>query len=192
MKISKTIFLFTIVFILFLYLDNKAYYYGFGNGFVSSKIPKRFEIFFGGSDFGNQGMILIENDMKLLIINRNDSIFMHDNPKNKIIVNKFAGYWFDDKNIIAKIKDKNNNNRYIQVYEEITNTPYPKFIIKEIKYLPNKLDNLKYVDLDKSLSYFKKLKLLKNIFFILFIISLFYIFKIIFQTFRNYIFQKKC
>jgi hypothetical protein len=83
--------------------------------------------------------------------------------------------------IVAKIKDKNNINRYIQVYEEVTNNLYPKFICKEINYAPNKLKRLKYIDLDKSLSYFKKLKLVKNISLILSTLSLVYFFTILYK-----------
>jgi hypothetical protein len=182
MKVSKIIIVFVIIILsLFFYLDNKAYYYGFGNGFTSSKLPRRFEIFFGGSDFGNQGMMLMENDMNLLIIRKNDSLFEDESVK-KIIINQFVGYWFNDKVIVAKIKDKSNNNKYIEVYEEVTNKPYPKFICKEINYTPNKLDELKYVDLDKSLSYFKSLKIFKNISLILSALSIIYLFIVFYKN----------
>lgn len=177
MKMKNAIILLLTLLVLFIYLDSKTYYYGFGSGFFSSKIPHRFEIFFGGSDFGNQGMILMENDMNLLIISKSGSIFMNDDTKKKIIVNKFTGYWFNDKIIVAKVKDKNNNNRYIQVYEEVTNKLYPKFICKEISYSHNEFERLKYIDLDKSLSYFKRLKLLKNTAFISCVVFLLYIFR---------------
>jgi hypothetical protein len=100
MKMKNIIILSVTLLALYLYLDCKTYYYGLGGGgFLSSKLPPRFEIFFGGSDFGNQGMILMEKDMNLLIIRKSNSISTVDNPKNKIIVNKFTGYWFDDKTI---------------------------------------------------------------------------------------------
>ena len=181
MKVIKIILVFIIVLTLFLYLDNKAYYYGFGNGFISSKIPSRFEIFFGGSDFGNQGMMLMENDMNLLLIRKNDSLFKDEFGK-KIIINQFVGYWFDDKIIVAKIKDESNNNRYIEVYEEVTNNPYPKFICKETNYTIHKLHEFKYVDLDRSLSYFKKLKLFKNISLILSVLSLMYLLRVLYKS----------
>jgi hypothetical protein len=184
MIIRKIILVFVIVLALFLYLDNKAYYYGLGgSGFLSSKLPPRFEILFAGSDLGNQGMILKENDMNLHIIRKNDSLFK-DEVGKKTIINKFVGYWFDDKIIVAKIKDKSNNNRYIEVYEEVTNNLYPKFICKEINYAPNKLERLKYIDLDKSLSYFKKLKLFKNISFFLSALSLIYLFRVLYESKR--------
>ncbi|WP_291098457.1 MULTISPECIES: hypothetical protein [unclassified Flavobacterium] len=181
---KKIIILSFTLLVLFFYLDSKTYYYGFGNGFFSSKIPHRFEIYFAGSDFGNQGMILEENDMSLLIIHKNGSIFM-DDTKKKIIIDKFLGYWFNDKIIIAKVKDKNNNNRYIQVYEEVTNNLYPKFICKEISYSHNEFGGLKYIDLDKSLNYFKKLKLIKNISFILCVLSLVYSIKVFYLRYKS-------
>lgn len=183
MKIKNIIILSVTLLALYLYLDCKTYYYGLGGcGFLSSKLPPRFEIYFGGSDFGNQGMILMEKDMNLLIIRKSDSISTLDNSKNKIIVNKFTGYWFDDKTIVAKIKDKSNINRYIQVYEEVTNNLYPKFICKEINYAPNKLERLKYVDLDKSLNYFKRIKLFKNISLILSALFLIYFFRVLYKS----------
>ncbi|MBY0487315.1 MAG: hypothetical protein K2P85_09045, partial [Flavobacteriaceae bacterium] len=128
-----------------------------------------------------QGMIIKEKDMNLHIIRKNDSLFKHEVGK-KIIINQFMGYWFDDKVIIANIKDKSNNNRYIEIYEEVTNNPYPKFICKETNYALNKLEGFKYVDLNRSLSYFKKLKLFKNISLILSALSLMYLFK---ELYRN-------
>lgn len=181
MKISKIIFVFIITIILFLYIDNKAYYYGFSKGYISSKIPSRFEILFAGSDLGNQGIILKENNMNLHIIRKNDSLFK-DEVGKKIIINQFVGYWFDDRIIVAKIKDKSNINRYIQVYEEVTNNPYPKFFCKEINYDHNKLERLKYVDLDKSLSYFKNLKLFKSISLLLSVLSLVYYFTLLYKS----------
>ena len=181
MSVSKIILVCVIVLALFLYLDNKAYYYGFGKGYVSSKIPSRFEILFAGSDLGNQGMILKENDLNLHIIRKNDSLFK-DEVGKKIIIKQFVGYWFDDKVIVVKLKDKSNNDRYIEVYEEVTNNPYPKFICKETNYATNKLERLKYVDLDKSLSYFKRLKLSKNISLILSALSLIYLFRVLYKS----------
>ena len=181
MRVIKIILVFIIVLTLFLYLDNKAYYYGFGNGFISSKLPHRFKILFAGSDLGNQGIILKENDMNLHIIRKNDSLFK-DEVGKKIIINQFVGYWFDDKIIVAKIKDESNNNRYIQVYEEVTNNPYPKFICKETNYTIHKLHEFKYVDLDRSLSYFKKLKLFKNISLILSVLSLMYLLRVLYKS----------
>ena len=181
MRVSKIVLVFVIVLTLFLYLDNEAYYYGFGKGYVSSKIPSRFEILFAGSDLGNQGMILKENDLNLHIIRKNDSLFK-DEVGKKIIINQFVGYWFDDKVIVAKLKDRRNNNRYIEVYEEVTNNPYPKFICKETNYALDKLDRLKYVDLDRSLNYFKKLKLFKNISLILSFLFLIYLFRVLYKS----------
>lgn len=180
MRVSKIILVFIILLTLFLYLDNKAYYYGFGNGYVSSKIPSRFKILFADSDLGNQGMILKENDMNLHIIRKNDSLFNYEVGK-KIIINQFVGYWFDDKVIVAKLKDKSNNYRYIEVHEEDTTNLYPKFVCKEINYALDKVDRLKYVDLDKSLSFFKILKLFKNLSIILIFLFAIYLFAVIYK-----------
>ncbi|MFV5701601.1 hypothetical protein ACM55F_06980 [Flavobacterium sp. XS2P12] len=153
---------------VFLYLDSKAYYYGFGQGFLSAKIPSRFSVLFAGSDLGNQGMVLKEKDLNLWIINCNDSIFMSDTEK-KIMIKKFVGYWFNNKTIVAKVKDNNNKNRYIEIYEEVTNALYSNFICKEMRYPPDEYDDLKYIDLDKSLVYFKRFKLIKNLTIVLFV-----------------------
>jgi hypothetical protein len=180
---KKTIFLSFILLVTFLAIDSQTYYYGFGKGFLSDKIPNRFSILFAGSDLGDQGMILKENDMKLHIIRANGYISMNKGD-SKINIKKFIGYWFTSKTIVANVKDEKNNNRYINIYEEETNSLYPNFILKELKYKPSEFSNIKYIDLDKNLQYFKILKLVKNLIFGLWIISILYGFKLFYKKKR--------
>lgn len=155
----------TFLFCGYLYLDFKTYYYGLSYGIFNKKLSDRLEIIFAGSDLGNQGIILKERDMNLHIVRANDSIFF-EGEEEPILVKKIVGYWITDKNLQINIKDKNNKNRYFEISVILIKNLYPDYIFREIKIIPNKS---KYVDLDKSLKYFKTIKLIKNLFFILFL-----------------------
>jgi hypothetical protein len=165
----------------YLYLDFKTYYYGLSRGLFNQKLPNNLEILFAGSDLGNQGMILKESDMNLHIVRPNDSIYLQSEDKS-IFIKKFTGYWVTDKNIIVNIKDKKNRNRYFEISVELVDKLYPNYIFKEFKILPNEST---YVDLDKSLIYFKGIKLMKNSCFILFV------FMIVSLFWKHYFLRKK-
>lgn len=156
----------------YLYLDFKTYYYGLSRGLFNKKLPNNLEILFAGSDLGNQGMILKESDMNLHIVRPNDSIYIQSEDKS-IFIKKFTGYWVTDKNITVNIKDQKNENRYFEISVELVNNLYPNYIFKVFKILPNEST---YVDLDKSLIYFKGIKLIKNLCFILFVFMTVYLF----------------
>lgn len=183
-RIKVTITLCLALLCVFLVLDRKSYYYGFGNGLISSKIPDRFEVVFAGSDLGNQGVIIEENQMGLWIINRNDSIFVN-NDKDKIFIQDIKGYWYNNNVIIASVLDSESKKRYIEIYEESSNELYPNFICNEMKFPPDEFSDVDYIDLEKSLDYFKRLKLIKNLSFLLWVISVLYLLRTIIKSKRN-------
>jgi hypothetical protein len=174
---KKIIFINIVLLILFLIIDSQSYYYGFGKGVFCSKIPSRFSIVFAGSDLGNQGMILKENDMKLHIVKINKYISI-DKSNTKIYVKKFIGYWFTSKTIVAAVIDEKDNDRYINIYEEETNSLYPNYICEELKYKPSEYSGIRYIDLNKSLKYFKSLNLIKKLIFVSWIIITLYSFRL--------------
>lgn len=168
----------------FLSLDGSTYYYGLGKGFIVPKIPNRFSIIFAGSDLGNQGVVLKEKDMNTWVIFNNNTVPL-SNTKNKIKINIFLGYWFTSKSIIANIKDEKGNNRHIEIYEEASNSLYPKYFCNEINFKPVTIQGIKYINLDKSLEYLKKMKFIKNTTFILWLLSTIYFLKLLLWRWRK-------
>ena len=162
--------------IVFLYLDYRGYYYGFGFGIFNKKIPKIFSVLYAGSDLGNQGIIIEQNEMGIYHIQGNSDYSIRTTNKEKMIwikesqeifVKKIKGYWFNHKVLVAKVLDKNDKERYIMTYEESTNRLHPDIICEEMKHPPSEYDNLTYIDLDKSLTYFGRFRAVKNLVFIL-------------------------
>ncbi|GIZ09484.1 hypothetical protein FUMI01_22110 [Flavobacterium sp. UMI-01] len=154
-------------------MDSKSYYYGFGYGILSSKVPERFTMHFGGSDLGNIGVIIEENFMNLMIFFKGRSVEITD-KKEKVFIKDFDGYWFNNKLIIVKFKDNDNKQRFLKIYEEVTNDLHPKINIEEMKYAPLDHNDLKYIDLNLDLNYLKRYRLFKNLLgFILIIVTFF-------------------
>lgn len=171
MKRSQYLLLFSLI--AFLILDCKSYYYGFGEGFVSKKIPNHFSVnlLFGGSDLGYQGMSLLENDIgRMYIIVKNKNITTVEGVE--MTVGKFLGYYFNKEIFIAKILDENNKIVNVEVIPKKSSLD-ATYIYHDLSIVSgfNEKD-LKYVNLDKSIMYFQYFRLLKNISFIALIIFL--------------------
>lgn len=171
MKKKQYLLLFFLI--AFLILDCKSYYYGFGEGFMSKRIPNHFSVnlLFGGSDLGYQGMSLMEKDIgRMYIIVKNNTITTIDGVE--VTVDKFLGYYFNNKIFIAQILDINNKIINVQVI--------PKRSLKDNTYIYHDLNvistfnekDLKHINLDKSIMYFQYFRLLKNISFIILVIYL--------------------
>jgi hypothetical protein len=98
--------------LVFLISDSRAYYYGYGWGIFSRKIPEsaHVKILFAGSDLGNQGMIIQEDNIGgIYLIHASKDFptivhYLHNPHKNKaIFVKKVLGYYFDKNTFIVKI-----------------------------------------------------------------------------------------
>ncbi|MBD0726710.1 hypothetical protein B6A10_16180 [Flavobacterium sp. L1I52] len=155
-------------------MDSKSYYYGFGYGILSSKVPERFTMYFGGSDLGNRGVIIKENFLNLNMFYKGSKFVEITDKKEKVFIKDFDGYWFNNKLIIVKFKDNDNKQRFLKIYEEVSNDLHPKINIEEMKYAPLDDYDLKYIDLNLDLSYLKRYRLFKNLLgFILIIVTFF-------------------
>lgn len=178
MKKHRTLIIYLSLVSLFLYMDSKSYYYGFGYGILSSKVPDRFTMHFGGSDLGNRGVTIKENFLNLNMFNKGDLTEITDN-KERLFIKDFNGYWFNNKLIIVKFKDNDNKQRFLKIYEEVTNDLNPKINIEEMKYAPLDDNDLKYIDLNLDLNYLKRYRLFKNLLgFFLIIVTFFKLKKI--------------
>ena len=103
---KKLISLTLIFLILFLVIDYKSYYYGFGTGFFNEKLPKEFKITLAGSDLGNQGFIIEDQAMMgIYLMKADDSILLE---KEEIFVNKITGYYFTKESLIVVVRDEIN------------------------------------------------------------------------------------
>lgn len=167
MKKIKLITALLLIFLsLFLYLDNKSYYYGFGKGYISSKLPYYIRPHYRGSDLGNTGFSFVEKDVNLDILDNLHPTYVSNN--NKIIIKKILGYGFDKEIVIVKIEDSFKQKRYVKIYYEKN----VKFSFDELKFMKG---DLKYINLDKSLYYFNNVKMIKNIVFLVLCILFFYL-----------------
>lgn len=161
--------IFVLLLSAFLYLDNKTYYYGFGKGLISYKLPNYLKPYYSGSDLGNTGFALTENDETAIdVLNNIFPIYLENNKKIKI--KKFLGYGFSEDVIVVKIVDSTNKEIYIR----ILNNNKSDYIFDELKSIPK---NLRYINLDKDLNYFKKIKLIKNFVLISLILSFIFLLK---------------
>lgn len=177
MKRIKVIILFVLLlFITYLYLDNKSYYYGFGKGFLSSKLPNYIRPYYRGTDTGNTGFAFVERDIELDIIDNLHPVYLSNN--NKIMIKKFLGYNFDQKTVTIKVRDISNKTRYIEIQEN-SDKNNEDFVFKELSFTKS---DIKYIDLDYNLSYFKRIKLIKNISLILSVLSLIYLFRVLYKN----------
>ncbi|MEC4049003.1 hypothetical protein OX284_006155 [Flavobacterium sp. SUN046] len=184
MKLKKgLVILFISLICSYLYLDNKTYYYGFGYGIISTKIPNRFEIFRADSFNENIGFYLIERDLNLYIIFDNKMIHIK-NQNEGIVPKKFIGYWYNNKVLLVKIIDNKGVIRYLEIYEELTNRLSPHIIIEELKNISydNQINviysgsytNLHYINLNFDNDFFVKLKLYKFLNLVAIIVGIIY------------------
>jgi hypothetical protein len=183
----KKISFFTLLFLLlFLIFDCQSYYYGYGWGILSKKIPKsaHVKILFAGSDLGNQGMIIKEDDIGgVYLIHSSEKMPMiiegssNSSGIKRIYVKKVLGYYFDQELFIVKILSSNNNVKNINIIAQQYSDYYAHTLF-ECKQVNEK--ELKYINLDKSILYFQYFRLIKNLFFLTFIImSIILLYKII-------------
>ena len=175
-----------LVLLVFLILDHQSYYYGFGWGIVSKKITKsaHVKILFAGSDLGNQGIIIMEDDigsghlihsseqMPIIV-----SSHLNRNCMEGIFVKKVLGYYFNKEQFIVKILSSNNSVENIEIKAQQYYDYYGHELFRCKNFNEKKL---KYIDLDKSVSYFTYFRLVKNLsFLILVIMSIILLWKII-------------
>ena len=183
---KKILFLFISLIVLYLMMDYQAYYYGFGNGWLSKKIPSGYHILFAGSDLGDQGIIIEENNMNGYLVRKDEVIEIENSPK--ILIKKITDYFFTSHDIIVGLNDSEGNNKKIKIGIRPVNKKWKEEHYFEEVFKINK--NYKHINLNKSLLYFKYFKLLKNlvlifliIVFIILVIKyfLFLLFKIIYK-----------
>jgi hypothetical protein len=162
---KKIIVCLLLLVLTFLYIDNKAYYYGQGFGLITSKIPPMYSVLYAGSDLGYQGIIIKENDMGGHLVRPFDSIFVQlsSGKEDKVIVKKIIGYGFKDNSFLIKVQDVNNK----LITAEIHGIDF----VKRKKIPPD----YKYIDLDKSQYYFTRFFLVRKIIIILLILTFIYL-----------------
>ncbi|WP_068597637.1 hypothetical protein [Vaginella massiliensis] len=168
----RTRFLITLIFgLAFLLIDTQTYYYGIGKGFLATKISPTLKIKFGGSDLGNTGPIIEENDVSgVYLIAKGSDI--STKPNNDFIVSKFKSYYFKENQLIAEVVNESNITKYISIVPIQSNNEYPNYTIEEVLLRDFKTTDYKYVNLDYSIQYFKKLKSLRYVIVICFILTI--------------------
>jgi hypothetical protein len=171
---KKTSFLTLLFLLVFLILDYQSYYYGLGKGFFSKKIPEsvHVKILFAGSDLGYQGMIIDEDDIGGVYLIRPSSAIIIEYPYNpnsikQIFVTKILGYYFDRESFIVKILSSDNSIKHIKIIAQLYYDYYGHILLEWSQFNEKKF---KYINLDKSISYFQYFKLIKNLFFVAFIV----------------------
>ena len=165
----KKIVVFVILFfVIFLVLDYQSYYYGFGKGFLSEKIPKsaNVKILFADSDLGYQGMVVKEDAIGGVYLIHTSKQFPiitypYNHNSDTIYVFKVLGYYFNYNTFIVKILSYDNEIENIKITAKKyhKNPIYYAHFMEKIYQLDK--EHLKYIDLDKSISYFQHFKLVK-------------------------------
>ena len=162
---KKVTVFFLILLIAFLYIDNKAYYYGQGFGVVASKLPPMYSILYARRYLDSSVFIVKEHDMGTHLVRPSDSIFVQLSlgKEDKVIVKKIVGYGFKYKSFFVQVRDINNKLVVAEVYG---------YDFVKRKNIP--LD-YKYIDLDKSEDYFKRFFLVRKIIMMLLILNFIYL-----------------
>jgi len=165
-KIKIVIIIYFLLSVSYFYLDCKSYYYGFGKGYISYKLPDYIRPHFRDTDLGNTGFVFVEKDINLNVI---DNMYPVDTSNGSLInIKTFLGYGFNKKIIIVKVIDSNDSLRYISVNQ--TNSGYRFYELLSMQ------KGLKYINLDHSISYFNKFKVTKNVLLFVLLIYTFILF----------------
>lgn len=170
-----------ILVLIYFWTDYHSYYYGLANGFFSPKIPKEYAILFSGSDLGNGGIILKENDI-------GGSHLVFDNAriytkKEEVEIKKFKGYYFNKKNIIVEIVEKDNDIKYFLIDSKVEKGE--KFCCFFYELSNNMISrDYKYINIEYSLKYFRFIKIFRFIIFFIIVLIFLKYFVVILRRFK--------
>jgi hypothetical protein len=156
MKIYLILSVLSIFALIFIF--NKAYYYGLGSDIVSKKLPDFIRPRFSGTDLGNNGFYFIEKDYTVHVIDNRSKVITKSG--NEIHVNYIKAYGFCDNDIIMEVKDTEGAVHFLDVSYKKTSG----YRFEEVKHIPREYN---YINLDKSLAFFKVFKIIKSLLIII-------------------------
>lgn len=154
------------VILVFIILNNKAYYYGIGNSLFFEEFPNFVRPRFSGSDKGNRGFYLVEKETTTHVV---DNILpKYLNTGEEILVKSIYGYFFNKERIIINSSIHNSLDR-----KRLVEVIYNEREGYEYKEIVNISEDMKYIDLDKDISFFKRMIFFKNLSLMLLFVSFF-------------------
>ena len=174
--------LLTVAFILLapiFIMDGKLYFYGqnvFNIGpAIYDSLPLRLKPDFWGHDLGLLGFIL-EDEYGFVVLSK-DSESKYRNQK--INVEVITRYGFNDKELIALIKDVNDRKYYIE-FSKNNKTEKKQDMVINVLDGNHVLEykNYKWIDIDGSVQYVERMNLFRNYLIIAFVMILVLVFLI--------------
>lgn len=144
-------------------LEYKSYYYGIGKDYFSTLIPREYYLDYGTYSSHNPSTSIMQKDMNLFLVTNNNEITLED--KSTINVKSFLGYYFNDKELVAKISDNSSKIKFISISDG--GNRFNEIFLNNTK-------NYSYVNLDYPKSYFQSIILFRYLtLFVLIVLSLY-------------------